>query len=296
MTTIAQSQTVPELPVTRRTSFIRNLGWEGGLGLALFLLMLAIGLFGPMLASYSPTKIGVAAPARPPSADNLLGTDGLGRDVMSRLLTGGLSIVLIPTIAITIAYALGVLIGFWAASHGGWRDAIVVRLCDVVMTLPSLLVVLVVIAAFGTSNLILVVVITIGFLPYITRISRGVARDIYTRDYVQMAICRGERRSRILFREVLPNSSGPLLADFGQELTAGVLTVATLSYLGVGTQPPSSNWGAMVAENQPLLSTAPMAALAPALCIGILCLALNLLADAYRRHLGGEADPRRSGL
>jgi peptide/nickel transport system permease protein len=281
---------------TGRRPFWRVLDWEGSAGLLAVVFIVVIGVLGPLFAPYGPTQVAVGPIASGPSAQHLLGTDELGRDVLSRLLNGGLTTILVATLSVLVAYALGILIGFWSSSRGGWVDALIVRAVDVVVSLPYLLLVFAIVAIFGSSLPVVAVVLTVVFLPYIVRVTRGISREVYSRDYVQMAVLRGDSRARILFLEVLPNAAGPLLADCGQQLTAGVLTLSTLSYLGIGSQPPSSDWGAMVADGQSLIATSPLAAFAPALCVAMLCIGFNLIADSVRKRVVHADDPRSSGL
>lgn len=275
---------------------VYRLRWQGYLGFVLLAVMLLVGLLGPLIAPHSPTAVAVGPTASGPTSANLLGADALGRDVLSRVLTGGIGILLVAAAGVTIAYLLGIAIGFFAALEGGWIDTVVAGGLDILISLPYLLVAFVAVALFGTSDLVIILLLAAVFLPYTTRVARAVAREIASRDFVQLAVCRGESRSTLIFREVLPNASGPLLADYGQQLTFGVLTMTTFSYLGLGANPPESNWGLMIAEGQPILQTAPLAALAPAACVALLCLGLNLVADSYREQLTQEADPRIGGM
>ena len=263
--------------------------FEGRLGLALGAVMLALIAFGRFLTPYDPTEIGTGPSAAGPSADHLLGTDHLGRDVLSRFLAGGDTILIVPFIAVTLAFIAGGGLGMLGGYLRGWPDALITRTFDLLLTLPPLLLVLVIIAGVGTSNLVLVVTVALVFLPRVGRVLRGATQAVVTNDYVAAAQARGERTWAILVREVLPNIAAPAIADFALRITYGVIFVATLNFLGLGAQPPEPDWGLMVAESRNFLSVAPWATLAPAAGIAALSISFNLIADALTRHLTREA-------
>jgi peptide/nickel transport system permease protein len=263
---------------------------EGRIGLVLGVLMLAIIAFGRFVAPYPPDEIGVGLPTTGASADHLLGTDQLGRDVFSRFLSGGDTILLVPLAAVTLAFLAGGGLGMLGAYAGGRVDAVITRTFDLLLTLPPLLLVLVIIAGLGTSNAVLVITVALVFLPRIGRVVRGAAQGVITNDYVAAAQARGERTSAILVREVLPNIAAPAIADYALRITYGVIFVATLNFLGLGAQPPEPDWGLMVAESRGFLSVAPLATLAPAAGIAALSIAFNLVADALTRHIAREGE------
>jgi peptide/nickel transport system permease protein len=262
---------------------------EGRIGLVLGAIMLAIIAFGRFFAPHSTTELGVAAPTLGPSADHLFGTDNLGRDVFSRFLAGGDTILLVPLAAVTLAFVAGGGLGMLGAYARGWIDAVITRTFDLLLTLPPLLLVLVAIAGLGTSSLVLVVTVALVFLPRVGRVLRGATQAVVTNDYVAAAQARGERTWAILVREVLPNIAAPAIADFALRITYGVIFVATLNFLGLGAQPPDPDWGLMVSESRNFLSVAPVATLAPAAGIAALSISFNLIADALTRHLTRES-------
>jgi peptide/nickel transport system permease protein len=258
---------------------------QGRIGLALGAIVLLVVVFGRFFTPYPPDAIGVGGNAEGPSADHLLGTDSLGRDTLSRLLVGGTSIILIPLVAVGLAWLVGCTLGMLAAYKGGRLDGLVTRALDVLMALPPLLLVLVAIAALGTSGLVLVLTIMLVYLPRTARLARGATQGVITLDYVGAAQARGERTSTILYREVLPNIMAPTTADFALRVTYGVIFVATLNFLGLGVQPPQADWGVMVGEGRGFININPMATLAPAAMIALLSIALNLVADALTAHV-----------
>jgi peptide/nickel transport system permease protein len=255
-----------------------------GVGLGVFMIGLIVigGIFGPT------TDYGAGAPGSVSSAAHWFGTDALGRDVLSRFLHGGTSVLLIPLIAVTLSLVIGGSLGLFGAYYGGWPDIVISKVFDIVLTLPPLLIVLVIIGGLGASNTVLIITVALVYAPGLGRVVRGTAQQIIVNPYVLSAQARGESDVSIIFREVLPNVTGPMLAEFGLRLTYGILFVATLSFLGLGVQPPSPDWGLMVAENRGLITVAPWGTMLPALGITALAVALNLTADAISRVLAGD--------
>lgn len=279
-----------ERPVGLARAIIASV--EGRLGITLLAPIVFIIVFGPLLAPYSPTKLLAGPVASGPSGAHLLGTDLYGSDVLSRVLTGGRSIVLIPTAAIALSCLVGGTLGIIGGYARGHTDMLVSRLFDVLLTLPPLLVVLVVIAGFGSNTQTLIVSVGLVFAPGFGRVVRASTQSVVVNAYVEAARARGERRAAILIREVLPNIVGPSLAEFGLELTYAVLFVSGVSYLGLGVQPPQADWGLMVSQNGGLLAVAPLGALAPALAITVLCVGLNFVTEAVSNHLARNESSR----
>ena len=276
--------------VPRRRSAWRHVATspEGQLGLVLTCLMLGMVAMGQWLAPYSPTESGVGLPAEGPSSEHLFGTDGLGRDVLSRVLTGGNMILMISFAGVTLAYVIGGAVGIFGAYRGGFVDIAIIRTFDFFIALPSLLMVLVIIGALGSSMPVLILTITFVYVPLAGRMLRGSAQAQVRSDYVAAAQARGEHTSAILFREILPNMAAPVIADFGLRLAYGIVTIATLSFLGLGVQPPTPDWGMMVSESRNIVTLQFLAVLAPMVAIAALAVGLNLVADSLSRHLTNE--------
>jgi peptide/nickel transport system permease protein len=262
---------------------------EGKIGLVLGAIMLALIAFGRFVAPYSPDELGVGLQTTGPSADHLLGTDNLGRDVFSRFLAGGETILLVPLAAVALAFIVGAGLGMLGAYARGATDAVITRTFDLLLTLPPLLLVLVIIAGLGTSSIVLILTVALVFLPRMGRVVRGATQAVVTNDYVAAAQARGERTHAILVREVLPNIAAPAIADFALRITYAIIFVATLNFLGLGAQPPTPDWGLMVAESRNFLSVQPWATLGPAAGIAALSISFNLIADSLTRHLTREA-------
>jgi peptide/nickel transport system permease protein len=263
------------------------LGTKGGkIGTGILLVFLLMVVFGPTLAPYGPTDIGVGMPDEGPSTAHWLGTDTLGRDVLSRLLCGARSVIAVPLAATLIAFLLGGSIGLLSGYLGGRWDLALGRGIDMLIALPPLLIVLVVIAAFGSSNVVIVASVALVYSPRVARILRGATQGVATREYVQAAQARGERAPAIVAREVLPNITPTVLVEFAVRLTYVIIFITTLNFLGLGLQPPSPNWGLMVAEARPTVLTNPVATIAPTAAIGLLCVGIGLVADSITTKLG----------
>jgi peptide/nickel transport system permease protein len=258
-------------------------GLAGTIGL---LVILAISLIGPAVAPYNPDAT-VAAPALGPSAAHLLGTDLLGRDVWSRFLCGGLSVIVLPLIAVSGALVIGCAAGLLSGYLGGWVDTIVTRTVDIVLAMPPFLLVLVIIAGFGTGGSVIVIAVAAVYAPSITRVIRSATQAIRPREFVLVARARGDSVRWITLREIAPNIVPTLLVEVAIRLTFAVMFIASLSFLGLGVQPPSPNWGVMVAENRDLLFSYPLPVLVPALAIAVLAISVNLIADALTIFFGG---------
>jgi peptide/nickel transport system permease protein len=223
-----------------------------------------------------------------PSGAHLLGTDYLGRDVLSRFLDGGMSVIVLPLVAVALALAIGSAVGLVSGYVGGMLDAIVVRVVDVLLSIPNFLVVIVIIAGFGTGEQVVVLAVAFVYAPSISRVIRAATQAVAPREFVLAAKARGDSLSWIVFREIAPNIVPTLLVEIAVRLTFGILFIASLSFLGLGVQPPSPNWGVMVAENSDLLSTQPYSVLVPAGAIAVLAISINLLADAMTRFFAGS--------
>jgi peptide/nickel transport system permease protein len=261
---------------------------EGRVGVIVGLIMLLVIVFGRFFAPYSPTEIGAGLPTQAPSADHYFGTDHLGRDVFSRFLSGGDTIVLVPLAAVILAFVVGGGLGMLGGYLRGRWDTVITRTFDLLLTLPPLLLVLVLIAGLGTSSIVLIVTVGLVFVPRMGRVVRGATQAVVTSDYVAAAQARGENTVSILSREVFPNIAAPTIADFALRITYGVIFVATLNFLGLGAQPPEPDWGLMVADSRAYLSAQPWAAITPMLGIAALSISFNLVADALTRHLTRE--------
>lgn len=244
-----------------------------------------LAALGPFVTPGSTTET-VGPPFEGPSAGHPLGTDFLGRDALSRFLAGGASILLVSISAVLIAYATGVTIGMLAAYRRSWLDGLFIGSADVLLSFPPIVFVLILLAYIGPEVWLVIIGLAITQGPRVARVARAATIDLMEHEYVEAAAARGESTAAILRRELLPNISGPILADFGIRLTATIILAAAISFLGLGPQPPASDWGLMISENRSGLTIAPILILAPAVAIGVLTIGVNLLADATARAVG----------
>jgi peptide/nickel transport system permease protein len=257
----------------------------GAIGLAILALILLVALAGPLFAPHSPTK-SIGIPGSGPSADAVLGTDFLGRDVYSRLLWGGRSVLGLAGLATVIAYAAGGVVGLVAGYSRNVLDGLLMRLVDVLLAFPPLLVLLVVIAGAGTSLPVLVLAVALVQLPGIARLVRSLTLEASGRGYVEAAVVRGESTAAILRREIIPSIAGPLSADLGLRMTFSILLIAGANFLSLGLQPPAADWALMIAENRDFLELNPWAVAVPAALIAALTVGLSFTGDAVARMLG----------
>jgi peptide/nickel transport system permease protein len=259
---------------------------EGRIGLCLIAFFVIVIIFGPLVAPFGPDTIGVGPDSAGPSIHHLLGTDELGRDVLSRLLYGGRSVIGVPFVAATCALALGGTFGMVAGYRGGVVDMFATRVIDIGLAMPPLLIVLVILSVAGSSPVVVIICVTAVYSTRIARVLRGATQGVVANNYVQAAQARGERTLAIIFREVLPNIMPTVLVEFALRFAYTIIFVATLNFLGLGLQPPSPNWGVAAAEEQSTLALQPLATLAPTIAIGLLAISIGLVADATTRAYG----------
>jgi peptide/nickel transport system permease protein len=245
-----------------------------GLGITVLLVLFAI--FGPLFAPYGENE--VTGP--PYSKVGFLGTDYLGHDVLTRVMYGGQEILVIAVFGTLLGMVLGVAIGVVAAYGGGWWDEVIMRFNDVVLAFPQILLALLVLTAIEQPTAwILIALVGISHAPRVARLARGVALGIVSRDFVIAAEALGEKRSRVILAEVLPNMNAPLLAEAGLRLTYSIGLVGSLGFLGFSADPGAANWGQMIQENRLGLSTQPWGVVAPVIVIAVFCIGTNLMAD-----------------
>lgn len=194
----------------------------------------------------------------------------------------------LPLVSVLMASIVGVGFGLWSGYKGGLADQMVMRVVDVLMSAPPLLLIMVFVLSLGESIPVMVSVVAAFFSPRIARVTRGATHAVKTQDYVIAARARGESTASILWRELLPNMTGPLLAELAIRLNYAITFISTLNFLGLGVQPPSPDWGLMVSENRIILSQAPLAALAPAVAIASLAIGVNFIADQIGAHLARD--------
>ena len=269
---------VPEIIVTLTSSKVAMVG----LGLVVFWILVA--LLAPVIAPYDPLAQDVSAMNQGPSAAHPLGTDHLGRDLLSRIAYGSRLILVLAPLAALCSVAAGTTLGLAAGYFGGWPDEVLMRVLDAIMVFPTILLYLIVIAVAGASGTNVVIAIAIAGAPGIARMVRGLTIDIRTRDYIAAARLRGEPALYIMWAEILPNARGPIIVDGMIRVGYAVFAIGTLGFLGLGLPPPAPDWGSMVLAGRRFIWTNPWAVLWPALAISSLVVGLNLLADGLREE------------
>jgi peptide/nickel transport system permease protein len=251
----------------------------GAVTILVVLFWAVIAIFGPLMTPYPPGEIVDFNFFGPMTSQFWLGTDYLGRDMLSRIIVGARYTVGISLVAVLIACFVGVTLGMLAAVTGGWFDTVLSRLMDALISIPSKLFGLVVVAGVGSSIPVLILTLAVIYAPGAYRFARALAVNVNTMDFVTVARARGERKGYLMAQEILPNILGPVLADLGLRFVFIVLLLSGLSFLGLGVQPPNTDWGSLVRENIGGLSFAAPAVLMPSLAIATLTISVNLLID-----------------
>lgn len=271
-----------------RLSWLAVIGFSG-IGFFTF-----IAVFAPLLAPY-PVNMVVGDVWAPSSAQAWLGTDNIGRDLLSRLIWGTRITLMIAFSATVLAFSIGVPLGFLAALKHGWLDQLLSRVNDLMMTIPTLILALVVLTVLPKNTTVLVLVIAVLEATRVFRVSRAVAADIVVLDYIEIARLRGENWLWIIGREILPNAKSPLLAEFGLRFIFAILFLSTLSFLGLGVQPPVADWGSLVKENKDGLMFGVFAALIPGATIALLAISANFVVDWVMQRSGKTGGRRAHG-
>jgi len=257
---------------------MRTAPLTAGFGLFVIFTYAIAGIFAPIIAPHGEAEV-ISAAFAPADENMLLGADQLGRDMFSRIIYGARNTVGLALLATILAFLMGATAGLYAATKGGVLDQLLGRVVDVIMSIPSLIFSLLLLSIFGTNTTTLIIVIAIIYAPRVFRLARSVGGNVVVMDYIEAAKLRGEGTWYLIRKEILPNSTAPLIAEFGLEFCFVFLLVAGLSFLGLGIQPPTADWGSMVRENATLISFGEMTPLIPAAAIALLTVAVNFVVD-----------------
>jgi peptide/nickel transport system permease protein len=263
-------------------AWLKRLPLVQRIALGVLLLIMLIAAIGPQLAPHDYTQT-LGPPFAAPSGAYPLGTDQLGRDVLSRVLTGGRPVILFAILATLATILIGCTLGMLAGLKGGWADEVIMRPLDVAIAVPPLLLVLILVAVLARSPVTIAIVVAVAGTPIVARVVRSVSLEVATKGFVEAARARGEGSSYIVFREVLPNVMNTVLADAGVRFVAAIYLIASASFLGVGSQPPAADWPVMIAENRQGIAIQPWGVLAPALLIVGFVVSVGLLAQHLQR-------------
>jgi peptide/nickel transport system permease protein len=280
---------IPErVPVGFARSWARRLGLVAEskpalIGAGIVLAWVLAAVLAPLIAPYPPNANNLAALAHPtPSASHWLGTDHLGRDLLSRILWGARTVLTVAPLAVLGAAMLGSLLGLAAGYYRGWVDLVIARACDIVLSFPVIILYMIILAHFGSSALNIIAVLTLTKAPIIARIVRGLTIELREREYVAAAKMRGESSLDIMVVEILPNARGPLIVDMCLRTGYNVVIIGALGFLGIGLPPPDPDWGGMVKDTYGMMSVWPHMALFPCAAISSLVIGFNLLAVGLR--------------
>jgi len=275
---------LPDAPPRRRIT----LTWVGKTATAIIVFWVILAFIGPFIAPFHEADIIADDSYLPADGQFWLGSDYLGRDILSRIIWGARTTIGISFAATLIAYAIGITLGIAAAVTGRWTDMALSRVNDAILALPSIMLGLIIIAALGSSIPILILTASVIYASSVFRIARALGQDIMVQDFVEAARVRGEGLWWIITREVLPNAAMPLATDFGLRLVFIILFISSLSFLGLGVQPPMADWGSMVRENLQGLGYGSLSSVWPALAIATLTISINLIVDDISVKSGGD--------
>lgn len=257
----------------------------------IILAMFIMALFAEFIAPYDPYQQNLAKALQKPSMENWLGTDGLGRDVLSRIIYGARISLFVGCVSVLGAALIGILLGLISGYFGGFLDLVISRIIDALLSFPSLVLALAIGVALGSGMWTVIIALIFGLLPSFTRVMRGQVLSVKESDYIKAAEVIGSNNFRILMKHVLPNCISPIIVLISLNMGIAILSEATLSFLGVGITAPDAAWGAMVSEGQRYLLRNPILSFAPGLCIMLVVLAFNMVGDALRDAL----DPKLRG-
>ncbi|HKX10375.1 MAG TPA: ABC transporter permease [Stellaceae bacterium] len=260
-------------------------------GLTVIAIYLIVAIFAPLIAPYGEAEI-VGGAYEEWGGDFLLGTDQLGRDLLSRLIFGARNTIGIAVMTTALSFTIGGVLGLFAAILGGWIDQLLARAVDILMAIPQLIFALMLLSIFGSSIINLILIIAVLDSTRVFRLTRAVAMNVVVLDFVEAARLQGEKLRWIMTREILPNILPPLVAEFGLRFCFVFLTIAALSFLGLGIQPPTADWGSMVRENATLINYGDVTPLLPAGAIALLTVAVNFVVDWFLHKTSGLKDER----
>ncbi|RWE59245.1 ABC transporter permease [Mesorhizobium sp.] len=294
---MTSTEHVVAVPRQRRTrasrvkTALKKAPFSAWFGIVVILGYVFVALLAPWIAPYGETQVFTEAFA-PWSQEFIVGTDQLGRDVLTRLIYGARNTIGIAFATTLLSFAVGVTLGLLAAMYRGWLDQILSRAVDVLMSIPSLIFALMLLSIFGSSITSLILIIALLDSTRVFRLARAVGLNVAVMEYVEAAQLRGEGPRWILTKEILPNVLPPLIAEFGLRFCFVFLTIAALSFLGVGIQPPTADWGSMVRENATLITYGDITPLLPAGAIALLTVSVNFVVDWFLHATSGLRDEK----
>lgn len=296
MSTIANPQETAKapVPVSKRKAkgadlakaLIKNkMSLVGG---SIVLIYIILAVLAPLISPYDPYEIDLVNKLQPPSSDHIMGTDDKGRDIFSRILYGSQLSLAVGFVSVFIGALFGIVLGIVSGYYGGWVDTIIMRFIDVLLAFPGLLLALAIVSALGPSLINVMIAVGVFSIPTFARIVRGSTLSVKKMEYIDAIRVLGASDLKIIFVHILPNILSPIIVQGTLRLATSILSVAGLSFLGMGAQPPTPEWGAMLSDGRDFLFTAPHIALFPGIAIALIVLGFNLFGDGLRDAL----DPR----
>lgn len=287
-----ENRLLSSLENERHARFIRRFrrNRKAMIGLTIVVVLVVVAIFAPLLAPYSISETNIPERTQPPSLEHPFGTDSLGRDVLSRVIMGTRISLYVGFAPILIAFIAGTTIGVVAGFYGGRTDEILMRGMDAMMSFPAILLALTVVAVIGPELNNVILALAFVYTPYIARVGRSAALSVSTEPFVEAAVARGERDSYIIFREVLPNCFAPLLVQASINVSFAILLAASLSFLGLGAQPPTPAWGLMINIGRGFIRQAPWILLFPGLALATTVIGFNMLGAGLRDVLDPKVD------
>jgi peptide/nickel transport system permease protein len=260
--------------------------WNGRVGLVLIMLILLIGIFTPLVDDYDPrTDSNLAEARNAPSMQHLFGTDRLGRDVFRRVLHGARISLFMGFVVVFVSGTIGTTLGLVAGYFGGWADTLIMRLMDILLAFPAILLAIAIVAVRGPGLTNTILAVAVVGIPGYARVVRSMVLSLRERDYVDAARMVGVSNTTIMFKHILPNGLTPIIVQMTLGIGGAIVFAAALGFLGLGVQPPTPEWGAMIADGLPLLNQAPYLVFYPGMAIMVTVLAFNLFGDGLRDAL-----------
>lgn len=255
------------------------------ISLYVLILLMVIAIFAPLIVPHDPLEQDIANRMAPPSAEHWLGTDLHGRDVFSRIILGSQTSLFVGFISVLISSVIGTVIGMVAGYKGGLLDEILMRILEAIMSIPMLLLGLMLLVALGSNMTTLIIALSIGLMPSCARIARGPTMELKEKEFVKAAIASGSNSFKILFQHILPNILGPVLVISTLHMASAIRVEASLSFLGLGVQPPTPTWGNMIYDGMRFITTSPGLAIYPGIALMIVVIAFNIVGDGLRDAL-----------
>jgi ABC-type dipeptide/oligopeptide/nickel transport system permease subunit len=254
----------------------------GVLGAILVLIVIFLAIFAPVISPYSPEEMNILYKRQAPQKDFIFGTDKFGRDIFSRIIYGSRVSLTVGIISVGIGVFFGIILGLYSGYTGNIFDSIIMWFMDMLMSFPSILLALVVITVLGSSIINTMIAIGITYIPTFTRIVRGSVMEVRDQEFVEAARVVGAKDFKILFKHILPNVTAPIIVQATLALSGAILTEATLSFLGLGVQPPMPSWGSMLSDSRSYMELAPWTVIFPSIAIMFSVLGFNILGDGLR--------------